>query len=519
FAKEILFYTHPDVWTTPQDAGDAQPENWTDELFKRAILDGLPLAGGRFAELERTLASLYTVLLLDADISPEETYPFFKFAQEGLHESKQITLENYKKIHALRNGIIERNLEDLRLLIYFIIYSDFGKSPKIRELLEPYKDRINTQAGPDDLMTEVLQNLTDAEIEAVVPSFGKLSEPNKIRLKQFYPLMRPCFGHILYYERGQKTFELIAEALVKIAVADRQTAIKLLFMAQFGDGMGAQGQAIITGSVTCTNDFYYCYQLMHDALVGLEKDITNKEKGLQGIEMKGEPVETAFNMTVSKRAEWLGFPYPDYWSELSEGVRTENQVQFRIACMIRCPNDSVKLLHDYYHRLELQYRELLNEQLSFSTERGLESWKARVDYVATTPLNVSQSLMRVGKTEEAIAVGMRASICLAMLLKHIAETFPSIVNDPNRTISLKQFAIFANDLPKMLYPATFNPRQWEFAVDTNQVIRKLSPLVANNLLAPPPPERPASPQPGAANSVTDSSLSLDLSGLGMNKFR
>jgi hypothetical protein len=498
FAREIKFYTHPNMRNTPQDAGAKEPENWTADLLALHMLDALPTKGAdRFDELERTLTALYNVLLLEID--PAEAYPYFHYAQERMIEGVKkdiadaITFENFQKIHALRNNIINGNEDDLTLLMYFIIYSDFGKSPMIREMLEPYKDMVDTKLPPDDLIASVLTHLTNAQIETVLPSFGLLSDSNKERLKLFYPLMKPCFGHILFYERGQKTFDLIAAELVSIPAVDSQLAIKMLFLAQFGDGLGAQGQGRIIGSANCTNNFYQRYQLMYDTLISMTRDLKSDTA-----DVVSTAVSNAFQATLKQRAEWLGFA--DDWDNLSADEVRKRQVLVRVGCMIGCPHDgrSAEILTQYFdlHLTSAQQNVLL-QQLSFDTQTGLEAW-TRVDYIATAPLNLAQDDIRAAKLESAIDQGMRGSVCLAMLLEYIAATYPDIIKDSSRSISLADFAFQTQDKSQLqfFYPENFNPRNYEFNYTSNRVEKKkLTALASHSLLAAAPQQPPQAPAP------------------------
>jgi hypothetical protein len=506
FAREIKFYTHPNMRNTPQDAGAKEPENWTADLLALHMLDALPTKGAdRFDELERTLTALYNVLLLEID--PAEAYPYFHYAQERMIEGVKkdiadaITFENFQKIHALRNNIINGNEDDLTLLMYFIIYSDFGKSPMIREMLEPFKDKVNVKLPPDDLIAGVLTQLTNEEIETVLPSFGLLSASNKERLKLFYPLMKPCFGHILFFERGQKTFDLIADELVRIPAVDSQIAINMLFLAQFGDGLGAQGQARITGSANCTNNFYQRYQLMHDTLISMTRDLKSDSS-----EVARTAVSNAFQATLKQRATWLGFA--DDWDTLSAADIRQRQVLVRVGCMIGCPHDgeSADLLVEYFKNvLTFAQQKVLVEQLSFDMQTGLEAW-TRVDYIATAPLNLAQDDIRAAKLVAAIGNGMRGSVCLAMLLEYIAATYPGIIKDASRSISLADFAFQTQDKGQLIYfhPGNFDPRNYEFKPETNRVEKKkLTVLATHSLLAQAPQQSPAT-EVVASSSVTAS---------------
>jgi hypothetical protein len=498
FAKEIKFYTHPRMRTTPQDAGSKGFDSWTNILAERDMVSkqNLPATADRFEELERTLTALYNILLLEIDA--EEAFEFYRSAQlrtDGSYVADTITKENFLKIHALRNGIINNNKEDLTLLMYFIIYSDFGKSPMIREELAPFNNKLNINQPADDLIAALLTTLSDEEIATVLPSFNELTAANKARIKLYYPLMKPCFGHIMFYERGQKTFDLIAKELLTIPEIERDAAIKLLFLAQFGDGIGAQGQARIDGSINCINVFYNTYQLMHDSLVQMAQDLNSPQQ-----EVKSSAGANAFLATVKERSAWLGFS--DDWANLSGDDQRKRQVLLRVACMIRCPNGNAVALTDYFeNNLTQEQQQVLLRQLSFDTQTGLESW-TRVDYIATAPLNLSQNNMREGKVVEAIDEGMRASVCVAMLLEYIEATYPDITKDSSRTISLADFAFQTQDPTqrRFFYPENFDPTNYEFKFDTNRVEKKKSTALASlSLLAS--PAQPATVPAAQASSA------------------
>jgi hypothetical protein len=587
FSEEIGFYTHPKMATTPQDAGLEHREQWTGRMLNDGLIKVLPgitdemrhlldeadinglykalflnvstadeafiyfdkiqkqlatakqlsqedfnkvyalkntIIHARFAELERTLTALYNILLLEIDA--EEAYVYFKIAQYDWPIAKQISLENFRKIHALRNNIInesadhEKNSEDLILLIYFIIYSDFGKSPRLRELLteKGYDQVVDPSLAADDLIIALMRELGEAEIVSILPSFGKLSDFNKKRLIDFYPLMGPCFGHIMFYERGKRIFELIAEVLLSLRLTDREHAVKLLFLAQFGDGMGAQGQARIEGSATCNNEFYETYQLMHDSLVALERDLRPyHEAGVEKQKSAAAAAETAFNINLATRAEWLGFH--DVNPEAKPILSHKDQVLMRAGAMMRCPkNDaSAIVLNEYWKdNLTDAQRDLLIEQLSFSPEtlavwsdrpegtpKGLEDL-TRVDYAATAVLNLAQDHMKVGRLAQGIAAGMRGFICLAMLLRYMGEKYPTLIKDPKRTISLGEFASFTRNNPDFYNPEIFDVTKFELNFKTFKMdYKKPSAHVSQSFLSP---RLPAPSQAAVSSSSTFSNV-------------
>jgi hypothetical protein len=485
FPSEILFYTHPDMRTTAHDAGAAEALSFTAALQEEKMLTAKPKTGDRFTELERTLTALYCILLL-LDLPAAESYEYFLYAQKKLPADRQLTRENYEALYELYASIVSSNAQERLLLIYFIIYSDFGKSPILKELLAPFKDRVDLSLGPDDLIVNIFGALTDNEIEQVLPSFSKLSDNNKARLKSFYPLMQPCFGHIFYFERGRYTFEVTAWALKSIALEERAHALKLVFLAQLGDGLGAQGQAKITGSATCTNDFFRAYKLMHDSLLAMELSL-REQSPLQASQQ-------SFTANASTRAQWLGLSYDNVQDELL----------VRMGCMLRCPDDAGSLLTLFFMGLPKPQQTILVQQLSFE-ESGVEGWP-RVDYLASAPLNVSQIDMLDGRTEAGIAAGFKVAICFAMLLDHIRKVMGEKL-DSQRAISLGEVAFLATKFPQDFLPENFKPSQYYYEPKESKILKLQSPLSSLGLLSAAKPPAPARASVSSSSShLPDSNI-------------
>ena len=476
FPSEILFYTHPDMRTTAHDAGAPEPLSFTAALHEEKMMTALPKTGDRFTELERTLTSLYCILLL-LDLPAADSYEYFLYAQKKLPAERQLTKDNYNSLHGLYADIVLNNAEDRLLLIYFIIYSDFGKSPMLKELLAPFKDKVNLTLGPDDLIMNIFGELADDEIAQVLPSFSKLTAANQVRLKNFYSLMQPCFGHIFYFERGRFTFELTAFAVQNIWPEEREQALKLVFLAQLGDGLGAQGQAKITGSATCTNDFFRAYKLMYDSLLTMEQRLREKS-ALQA-------AQESFNANVRTRAQWLGLS--------TDGL--QNELLIRLGCMLRCPDDSGTLLTLCFMQLPEPHRKILLQQLSF-VESGVEGWP-RLDYLASAPLNVSQDDMLAGRTEAGIAVGFKVAICLAMLLDHIRSTMGDKL-DLERCVSLGEVAFLATKFPDTFRPETFQPGGYYYEPSASKILKLPSLLQSLGILSR--PKKPPAPAQASASS-------------------
>ena len=173
----------------------------------------MPTTGDRFVEIERTLTALYCFFLQNLDVN--EAYKAFTSAQRNNREIKEneiINEENFNRIYEKTKLIIDEASKK-NVLMYLIIYSDIGKSPRIKELLKALSMQtsinIDLSLDPDDLMMEILNKLDDDQINKVLPSFIHLSPTEKNMLREIYPIMSACLGHLYFLERGEKTLQLI----------------------------------------------------------------------------------------------------------------------------------------------------------------------------------------------------------------------------------------------------------------------------------------------------------------------
>lgn len=482
FKSEKDYYTRDDVPHSANKVGLTNPFSWTSMLLDLGIVMRAPdlKKGDRYQELERTLTSLYCYLLLLN--GSDEAYNFFIAAQTMIPEIKKsdwLTRESFDNIHSRLHDVIGTDdyCDDrANVLLYLIVYSDLGKSPAIKELLRKNHPDFNLQQNPDGLMTDILK-LTDEEIAAILPGFEDLSVYAKKMLREAYPIMNACQGHIYFLERGKRTFDIVAKALENIPRENRATALNLVDAAQFIDAMGAQGQKNIFGSVTCTEPFAQGYALVHKELQLLETAMSVTE----GID---DPVDRAaaiaFNEYLETRATWLGLKA----KEDKQPLNTTQQLLTRLGCCIRgaTPEFGKKVKEEYAN--VAPFHELLETQLGFS-EAGLEGWPT-VDYIATALQNVAfelfnQANFAANKGDEdlasctisdAIKAAIDAAICFSMLLKHIAENYPEYVKDPKRAIS---FASFAFDTPlEEFNPATFNPKLYFFDPAQGKVKKDLT---------------------------------------------
>ena len=461
FKTEIQYYTHPKVQTTAHAVGTVDAENWTQLLHEEKIIPSLPTKGDRFVEIERTLTAFYCLLLQDSALN--DAYDAFSAAQKNnpeLKETDVITENNFKALQDRTRSIINSDSDKHAVLMYLIIYSDLGKSPRLKELLSALANdnnvEIDLSLDPDDLMAAILKKFTDEQIGELLPSYLKLSLNAKEMLKRIYPIMQACFGHLYFLERGERTLQIIAAALKNIiSPKQRKEALDIVYLAQLYDGIGAQGQKKITGSVTCTNHFSQGYDLIYSCLGHL---LTSSSK-------------QAFDYYLHERAKWLGLDQPL--------LSREQQVIIRLACMLRgFTPDFGAILIDEFKKLNLLHQELLIEQFGFNGE-GIECW-TKVNYIATVPQNLSRELFANNQIQQAVAHALNGTICFAMLVKEMTSRFPEIVIDETRAISFGEIAFLATQHPELFDPNKFNAAKYAIDPKQNKIVQS---VLSNNHLA------------------------------------
>ncbi|MBV8801748.1 MAG: hypothetical protein JO131_02050, partial [Gammaproteobacteria bacterium] len=459
YPTEIQYYTHPNVQTTSHAVGDPDKASWTKELLENKIIKIPPVTGDRFIELERTAAALYTCLSVNLEF--KDSYDAFSACQRNnpeINENEIISRDSFKRIYDKTNYILNNDPDKQSVLMDLIIYSDLGKSPRFKELIEESCKKAGTYIDltldPDDLMEEILNTFSDEQIIEILPSFSKLSERAKKMLRTVYPIMQACFGHLYFLERGQKTLDIIGNALVKIPKKMRKEALDLVYLAQFFDGAGAQGQRKITGSLTCTNSFAMGYELMHVTLEKMRID-------LEDVNNVNEVSRNAFDSYLEERAKWLGFTKP---------ISPDQQFLTRLGCTLRgFTSEMGALLVEEYKEIKNPiHKKLLSERLSFS-EKGFEGWKKRVNYRATPAQNISRDAFAKNNPRQAIQLALKAEICFAMLVKEMTENFPEIIYDNKGAISFGEIAFLATKNPEIFNPNTFNASEYILEHKTNKI--------------------------------------------------
>ncbi|MDX1900919.1 MAG: hypothetical protein SFW66_02815 [Gammaproteobacteria bacterium] len=455
FSTEMNYYATPDVAVTAHAVGDVDSANWTQILFERKIISSLPPSskGDRFIELERSLTSLYCFSL--QGIEPDEAYDAFIDAQRN--NPDVLTKDSFKRLYNQINSIIN-NKDKSDILKRLIIYSDLGKSPQFRRVVKELSDKeiikIDTSLDPDDLMTEILFKLNDHQLTTVLPSFLQLSPHAKETLRKIYPIMQACFGHIYFLERGELTFQTISQALGKIPTEERGEALDLVYLSQLYDGFGAQGQRQISGSLTCTENFYLGYLFIYESLLKLIQQLNATENA-------SSAANDAFQNYLHDRAQLLGFKPP---------LSSEQQFLTRMGCMLRgFTPEFGKILIDEYGKLPNAQKKLLITQLNFS-DQGLEGW-TKAHYIATVPQNVSRSLFENNNVHDAIAQAIKSTVCFSMLTEEMRNRYASFVTDRSRVISFGEIAFLSSKSPELFDPNIFNPTEYMFNPNNNKIMK------------------------------------------------
>lgn len=492
FRVEIAYYAHPNVAITAAATSTATSENWTQKLFERRAISSLPPVekGDRFIEVERTLTSLYCFLL--QQLNADDAYHAFTAAQ--IDRPGKLTRETFQALYYTVDRIVARHTEKSDILMRLIIYSDLGKSGQFKDaaiaLVKRDSVRIDLSASldPDEFIYKLLQKLNDEQLAEILPNFASLSPVAKQILKEFYPIMRACLGHLYFLERGSRTLEIIANALHKIPEEKRRDAIDLVFLAQQYDGFGAQGQCNIAGSLTCNENFYMGFHaLMHETLLRLERELStwrviqfHVEYNAATLEKMGAQV--AFDYYTQKRAQWLGLI--DASSE--ETLTPELQFLTRMGSTLRgFTPEFGTILTEEFERLSATQKQLLIAQFSFDPN-GMESW-TDTHYVTTPIHNASRELFDAGNERQAIAKALQASICFAMLvdyLKNYSCTTKYVATNRTRVISFREFAFLVTKHSELSDPSRFHPA--EFFINQKNSIERVPKIKREPELLQPP---------------------------------
>jgi hypothetical protein len=458
FGPEITYYTHDNVATTAHQTGMPVEGSWTQILREEEIVTRLPPRGDRFIELERSLTALYNFLLFEED--KETAYLNFIAAQTNNNEIKAedvLSQKSFNAIYQLVNNILgvsnEVFITNQNVLMYLILLSDIGKSPAVKDIIRQNNFPIALEQDSDDLMTAILQLPID-DIYKILPCIAFLSDEQQQLLIAIYPMMRACFGHIHFLERGEKTFQIIGEGLVKIEPAKRLQALELVYLAQYFDGMGAQGQRNMFGSFTCTNDFAKSYDAMYLNLLSFEQVLRSSNDDISAAS------KVVFQDYLNLRAGWLGLNT----SKPSTAFLT------RLGCNIRgmTPQMGVLLLEEYINLTD-SIQTLLQKQLGFEQD-GFEGW-TKVNYFATSMQNMSRVSFANDELVKAVSQAMDASICIALLVERLASEFSVELHDEKRSISLGEVAYLSDKEPASFNPTTFNPHRFTLNKEINKVVR------------------------------------------------
>lgn len=495
FRIEITYYAHSNVAITAAATSVAAAENWTQKLFEEHVIASLPPVekGDRFIEVERTLTSLYCLLL--QQLNADDAYHAFTAAQ--IDRPGKLTRETFQALYHTVNRIVGSRTEKTEksdILIRLIVYSDLGKSGRFKDVAmalvkrDSIKIDLSTSLDPDEFIYKLLQKLSDAQLSEILPSFSSLSTVAKQILKGFYPVMRACLGHLYFLERGSRTLEIIANALHKIPEEKRREAIDLVFLAQQYDGFGAQGQCNIAGSLTCNENFYRGFHaLTYETLLILERELSTQrvvqfhaEYNAATLEKIGAQV--AFDYYTRKRAQWLGFIDASF----EESLTPQLQFLTRIGSTLRgfTPEFGTLLLEEF-ECLSTTHKQLLIMQFSFD-HNGVESW-TDTHYVTTPIHNASRELFDAGNERQAIAKALKASICFAMLLDYLKNASCAtkyVTTNRTRVISFREFAFLVTKHPELSDPEKFNPA--EFFINQKNCIERIPKRVHEPAFLQPP---------------------------------
>ena len=450
FSAELYFYTVDGVRNTahvPPGSVD-KPDNWTiylletlTELTSREGVSAevIRLAGSllrnnkHLIELGRTFSAIHCYRLCQ-----QEKYAAFVEAQNGLND--QLTLENFQLLHeGIQN--IAPDEDSQSALAALIIFSDLGKSPETRKLAA--QQGINATLDTDDLMLAILQ-LPDENIGKIIPYYLSLSSEAKQLLKEAYPFMTICFGHIFFAEGNSKAFLDIQTILRKMTVAGipllrRKQLLDLVFAAQFFDGAGAQGQKYMYGSRTCTNDFYRGYMLKYSMLQKLHT----------------EPAEYVFAEYLMQRAQWMGLDKDQFASPEAFDV------VLRLGCTLRLFDSetdkaSAQALRVAFESLSAADQNLLIEELSFRPNRGLNQFAHAPHYVATGAQNICRNEPGTLLRAEDMQNIFNYTVVLARLVQKLRTRYAAVIQDSVLPVNFGGVAFLANNPDNVANPHAVN---------------------------------------------------------------
>lgn len=463
FNSEATFYTVEGVATTPHAVGKRESkENWTTILSSKKIIQ-MPKLANLYTELERTMVALYCYLLFNLDVK-EAYHDFIAAQKDNLEISKNdiLSFESFSEIFAMLKKVLNGDKDKQDILKFLIVYSDLGKSPAVKKAALRIADSKDLKLDPtldyDGLMATILKKFNDDEIASILPSFKLLSLKAKALLKNIYPIMQACFGHLYFLERGKKTLQIIAEALQDLPSEQQKLALDLVFFAQFFDAAGAQGQRKMLGSVTATESFCTAYQLIYESFIILQREL-NKTKNLD------HSCQTAFDFYLEKRAALLGFK--------ETPLSAKDEFLTRLCCTLRGVHVSMgEIAAQEFKELTAKDQKLLLEQLSFS-ENGFESWSVRANYAATIMLNLSREAATSGNTRKAVQQALKAAICFAMLVRKTTEEYPNLVKGPESlsAISFGEIASLATTNPGLFNNPSLLVSQYSFDPKQNKIIK------------------------------------------------
>jgi putative hydrolase of the HAD superfamily len=433
FAQEFIYYTHPDVQTTAHQVGTPFKESWTQLLCDLKVIERSESIE-RYTELERTLSALYCFTLTTQD----NTYATFTAAQNN---NEKLSVESYADLCKQVKNRLKDNKDFSDVLTCLIIYSDLGKSPRVRALAQVAG--IDASLDTDDLVLAIL-NLAESEVAKIIPSFANLTPTAKNLLRTAYPLMTACLGHLYFLEGGPKTLHTIAQALQSIMPDQREPLLALVFLAQLFDAVGSQGQLNMAGSVTCTKHFYRAYTLVNETLFALERE-------MRVVNDIHAAVTISFDHYLQQRAKWLGLEKHTF--------RKPADFEFivRLACTLRFFDaQQAKLLQEIFYQLDPAYQTLLTEQLSFNPQQGINLFARTPHYVATSAQNISRVAISNNDMLSGIRLALNAEICLSLLIQEINKTYPHVATKTKLPISFGKIAFRAVE-PGFMDPKTFDP--------------------------------------------------------------
>ena len=449
---DILALYVGNVPSTPHKPSDASEDwgNWTTHLnnylakmpANKMTLTHLQLRlelmvflynnpGKKLIELERTCAAM-DALRRCHNKGPQD-YEIFMFPQK---KEEQLTRKQFNKILSSLGFSVNspEYADEIEVLKLLTILSDVGKSKETQKRAMAIDSQVEGLSS-DDLVAKIL-SWSDAKISSIFPVINRLTSNQKAILKEVYPLMKNCLGHLKFLEGCPKLMERLSEELSHIKdYKNRERAIRLVFASQFFDGVGAQGQSFPFGSKTCTYAFFKDYMIIQKHL----KDLCNPTND----------AELVSNNYLNEKASLFGC------------LHNENDIQkrdflLRLFCTLRV-TDSIKAqeIKDAFDSLSFDYQDLLCNELNLRTGIGLNAFARASDYVATGALNITDD----GKdlSPEGVQRALNVMIVLARLVKKIRTEFDYITLDSTRLCNFGGLAHLATTQPQMFNnPDQFN---------------------------------------------------------------